>query len=51
MFLLRIIVFIVAIIIALPYIKKGADAVMKEVPEVSKMVNDVVDKVKSNQKQ
>ena len=49
MFLLRIIVFIVIIIIALPYIKKGADALMKEVPGVSKVVNDVVDKVKSSQ--
>jgi len=49
MFLLRIIVFIVIIIIALPYIKKGAEAVMKEVPGVSKVVNDVVDKVKSSQ--
>jgi hypothetical protein len=47
MFLLRIIVFIVIIIIALPYIKKGADAVMKEVTGVSKVVNDVTDKVKS----
>ena len=47
MFLLRIIVFIVIIIIALPYIKKGADAVMKEVPWVSKVVNDVTDKIKS----
>ena len=49
MFLLRIIVFIVIIIIALPYIKKGADALMKEVPGVSKVVNDAVDKVKSSQ--
>ena len=49
MFLLRIIVFIAIIILALPYIKKGADAVMKEVPGVSKVVNDVVDKVKSSQ--
>ena len=47
MFLLRIIVFIVIIIIALPYIKKGADSVMKAVPGVSKVVNDVTDKVKS----
>jgi|GEM_PF-2327056 len=51
MFLLRIIVFIVIIIIALPYIKKGADAVMKEVPGVSKVVNEVTDKVKSATKQ
>ena len=51
MFLLRIIVFIVIIIIALPYIKKGADSVMKSVPGVSKVVNDVTDKVKYATKQ
>jgi len=54
MFLLRIIVFIVIIIITLPYIKKGADALMKEVPVVSKAVkavNNVADKVKSVNKQ
>ncbi len=51
MFLLRIIVLIVIIIIALPYIKKGADAVMRQVPGVSKVVNEVTDKVKSATKQ
>ena len=47
MFLLRIIVFIVIIIIALPFIKKGKEMVMKNVPGVSKVVNNVTDKVKS----
>jgi hypothetical protein len=51
MFLLRIIVLIVIILIALPYIKKGADAVMRQVPGVSKVVNEVTDKVKSATKQ
>ena len=51
MFLLRIVVLIVIILIALPYIKKGADAVMRQVPGVSKVVNEVTDKVKSATKQ
>lgn len=43
MFLLRIIVFIVIIIITLPYLKKGADAVMKRIPsEISNPINKTI---------
>ncbi len=42
MFLLRIIVFIVIIIFTLPYLKKGADIVMKRIPnEFSNSVNNL----------
>lgn len=42
MFLLRIIIFIVMIVFAYPYLKKGADFVLKRVPsEVSNSVNNL----------
>ena len=47
MILLRIIVFIVIIIFTLPYLKKGADIVMKRIPnEVSNSVNKITKQVK-----
>jgi|APGre2960657468_1045069.scaffolds.fasta_scaffold718648_1 hypothetical protein len=47
MFLLRIIVFIVIVIIALPYLKKGADVVMKRMPsEISNSINNLTKQVK-----
>ncbi len=47
MFLLRIIVFVVIVIIALPYLKKGADVVMKRLPsEVSDSVKNLAKQVK-----
>ena len=43
MFLLRIIVFIVIIILTLPYLKKGANAVMKRIPsEISNPINKTI---------
>jgi hypothetical protein len=43
MFLLRIIVFIAIIILTLPYLKKGANAVMKRIPsEISNPINKTI---------
>ena len=47
MFLLRIIIFIVLIAIAYPYLKKGSDFVIKRLPnEVSGSINKVNQQLK-----
>ena len=52
MFLLRIIVFIVIIIIALPYLKKGADVLFKRLPsELSTPIKKTLEKTNKVTKQ
>ena len=52
MFLLRIIVFIAIIILTLPYLKKGANAVMKRIPsEISNPINKTIKQSKETTKQ
>jgi hypothetical protein len=47
MFLLRIIVFIAIVMFTYPYLKKGADVVMKRIPsEVSGSINKLTKQVK-----
>jgi hypothetical protein len=47
MFLVRIIIFIVIVIVALPYLKKGSDVVMKRMPsEISDSINKITKQVK-----
>jgi hypothetical protein len=51
MFLLRIIVFIGMVMFAYPYLKKGADVVMKRIPsEVSGSINKLTNQVKEIKK-
>ena len=52
MFLLRIIVFIIIVIFTLPYLKKGADVVLKRIPsEISDSVNKKIKQGKEITKQ
>jgi len=47
MFLLRIIIFIIIVIVTLPYLKKGSEVLLKRMPsEVSDSINKIAKQAK-----